>query len=178
MNKCVHNMLMTPWPRVGPQKPDRALVRALAQVYAGGRGELTAVAQYFYNSLLLGGAGLQDLSELFACVSRAEMLHLEKLGQLILQFGGDPRLLSYPNGRPVWWSSGAAGYTGDVQEMLRRAVESERQAVHTYRQLAGRMQGAPKALIERILQDEEHHLELFQRAQGERMQQKNMSSTV
>lgn len=164
MNKCVHNMLMTPWPKVGPQQPNPVLVRALFGAYAGPRGELTAVAEYFYNSLLTGGSGLSNLSELFACVSRTEMVHLEKLGQLILQFGGDPRLLSYANGRPMWWSSGAVTYQGDVPSMLRRAIQGERQACDEYRRLADRMDGAPRALIERIRQDEEHHVELFQRA--------------
>lgn len=167
MNKCVHNMLTTPWPKVGPQKPNPGLVRALFSSYAGAHGELTAITGYFYNSLMTGAAGPNDLSELFACVSRMEMVHLEKLGQLILQFGGDPRLLSYANGWPAWWSSGAVTYGGDASAMLRRAIQSERQACEEYRKLMERMDGAPRALIGRIRQDEEHHLELFQRALGE-----------
>lgn len=167
MNKCVYNMSTAPWPKVGPQKPNPGLVRELFRSYAGAHGELTAITGYFYNSLMTGAAGPSDLSDLFACVSKMEMVHLEKLGQLILQFGGDPRLLSYTNGRPAWWSSGAVSYGGDAAAMLRRAAQSERQACEEYRRLMERMEGAPRALIGRIRQDEEHHLELFQRALGE-----------
>lgn len=160
-------MLMDPWPEVGPQKPNRELVRILFDVYAGQGGELTNIAQYFYNSLRAQQADEAEISELFACVSHTEMLHLRKLGQLILQFGGDPRLLSYRGSRAFWWSSGYVNYNGDIRAMLRRSIAGERQAVQTYQQIAARMEGAPKALIERILQDEVHHIELFQRALGE-----------
>ena len=164
MNNCVHYMLMTPWPVVERQNPNRSLVRELRRVYAGGRGEMTAIAEYFYDSLLLRRAGQEELSELFACVSHTEMTHLQKLGELILAFGGDPRLLSERNGRMAWWSAGAVSYECDASRMLRRAIESERQACAEYRRLETRMEGAPRALIARIRQDEEHHLELFQRA--------------
>ena len=53
MNNCVHNMLMLPWPKVGAQNSNPALVRALFGVYAGAHSELTAASQYFYNSLRL-----------------------------------------------------------------------------------------------------------------------------
>ncbi len=167
MNKCVYNMLMEPWPEVGVQKPDRGLVRILFEVYAGQGGELTNIVQYFYDSLRAQQAGETEISDLFACVSQTEMLHLRKLGQLILQFGGDPRLLSYRGNRAFWWSSGYVNYGGDLRAMLRRAIAGERQAVQTYQQIAGRMEGAPKALMERIVQDEVHHIELFQRTLSE-----------
>lgn len=165
MNKCVHHMLMLPWPGVGPQKADPPLVRALFGLYAGGRSELTAAAQYFYNSLAVGEDA--DLGELFACVAQNEALHLKKLGQLILQYGGHPRLLSYADGRARWWSAGAVRYESGREAMLRQAIAAERETVRRYRQLTGRMGPAPRALIERILQDEAHHIELFQRALGE-----------
>ena len=60
-----------------------------------------------------------------------------------------------------------ASYGGDLRAMLRRAIAGERQAVQTYQQIAGRMEGAPKALMERIVQDEVHHIELFQRTLSE-----------
>ena len=171
MNSRVHHILTDPWPQIGPQQPNPALVRALFPSYAGARGELTATAGYFYNSLLTRDRGL---SELFACVSRDEMRHLEKLGELILQFGGDPRLLSYgAGGRPLWWSSGALPYPREIPVMLRRAIDSERQAIAEYRRLSAHMDGAPRALIERIIRDEEHHIELFQRAQNTAPQPEN-----
>lgn len=174
MNSCVHHILTEPWPQIGPQQPNPALVRALFPSYAGARGELTAITGYFYNSLLTGGRGDRGLSELFACVSRDEMRHLEKLGGLILQFGGDPRLLSYgANGRPLWWSSGVLSYPREIPLMLRQAIDSERQAIAEYRRLSACMDGAPRALIERIIRDEEHHIELFQCAQNTAPQPEN-----
>lgn len=162
MNKTVYRMLNLPWPEVGEQESDRALVRGLFGAYAGAHGELTAVSQYFYNSL----TGEQDaaLADLFALVSQNEMVHLQKLGQLIRLYGGDPRLLSFAGGRPHWWSSGAVSYEKSREKRLRQAIAGEREAVRAYRQLAARMAPQPRALIERIIQDEQHHIELFQRA--------------
>ena len=162
MNKTVYRMLTMPWPEVGALRPDRALVRALFGVYAGAHGELTAVSQYFYNSLTADqGDGLADL---FASVARNEMVHLKKLGQLIGRYGGDPRLVGFAGGRAHWWSAGALRYGQGREKMLRQAVAGEREAVRAYRQLAARMEPQPRALIERIIQDEQHHIELFQRA--------------
>lgn len=167
MHNCVGYVLTAPWPQVGPQSGNRGMVRNLFSVYAGPRGELSAAAQYFYNSLLTAAEQRTDLSELFACVSHSEMLHLQKLGELILAYGGDPRLLSYRGGQPVWWSGGNLRYVNDPARMLREAIAGEREAIATYRALAMQMTPEPRALIERIIADERHHLELFERALGQ-----------
>lgn len=165
MNNCVHNMLMLPWPKVGAQNSNPALVRALFGVYAGAHSELTAASQYFYNSLRLEEDA--DLAELFACIAQNEILHLRRLGELIGRYGGNPKLLSFAGGRPHWWSSGVVSYEKDRDKMLRQAIAGEREAIRAYRQLAARMEEQPRALIERIIQDEQHHIELFQRTLGE-----------
>lgn len=164
MHNCVGYLLTKPWPKVGRQPGDRALVRELFNVYAGPRGELTAITQYFYNALVTGADGLSELSDLFACVARVEMLHLEKLGELIGLYGGDPRLLSYRDARAQWWSSGIVRYGSDPRRMLREALASEREAAAGYRALAAQMAPEPRALIERIIADEQHHAALFERA--------------
>lgn len=164
MNNCVQYLLTVPWPKVGKQPSNRQLVRNLFTIYSGADGELTAFTQYFYNSLVAAADGLEDLSDLFACISQSEMHHLKKLGELILLYGGDPRLLSYRNNRPQWWSGGYVQYTSDPHQMLQQAIASEQASIVAYRAIAEQMAPEPRALIERIIQDERHHLELFQRA--------------
>lgn len=156
------SLLMIGWPQVGPQKPDRAMVRALLGMYAGSRGELTAIAQYMYQNLLCSAAGWIDLGDLFGAAARDSMFHLKRLGHLIVQYGGDPRFLSYPNGRPVWWSPGAVSYQSDPCTMLRDAIEGKRRSIHEYRQIEARMEPEPRALIQRILLNETYYLDLFQ----------------
>ena len=95
------------------------------------------------------------------------MLHLRRVGELIGRYGGNPKLLSFSGGRSHWWSGGAVTYEKDRNKMLRQAIAAERDAIRAYRQLAARMEDQPRALIERIIQDEQHHIELFQRALGD-----------
>lgn len=164
MNKCVNYVLTTPWPKVTSQPNNRPLVRALFSLYAGPESELSSITQYFYDSLLTGADGYPDLSDLFGCVSRTGMIHLEQLGKLILAYGGDPRLLSYRGDRPQWWSSGYLTYGRAPRAMLEQAIAGERRAVEGYRAIAGRMSAEPRAVIQRIIDDERHHIELFERA--------------
>lgn len=164
MHNCVDYLLTTPWPNVGKQPGDRALVRQLFSVYGGPRGQLTAASQYFYNALLTHADGLTDLSDLFACAAHAETRHLEKLGELILLYGGDPRLLSYRSSQPQWWSGGNVRYVSDPRVMLRDALSLEREMAAAYRALAAQMAAAPRALMERMQADVQHHIALFERA--------------
>lgn len=161
MNNYDPNLLSIGWPRVGSQKPDRAMVRSLFGVYAGNRGELTHITQYFYNSLLCAADDLIDLSDLFGSACRDAMFHLKRLGQLIVQYGGDPRLISYQNARQVWWTSGTLHYQSDPCAMLRRAIELTQHIIQEYHQIAARMEPAPRTVIQRILLDQEHYLDLF-----------------
>ena len=162
MDQCVHNMLMLPWPGIGPQKPNPALVRTLFGAYAGTHGEWTAVAQATYAGLITETD--TRLSDLFFCVAQDDLLHFKKLGRLIIQYGGNPKLLSYTGRQAHWWSAGAVAYNREPQALLRQQIAMKREAVQFYKQLIARMEPAPQAVIQRILQDETHHIELFQRA--------------
>ena len=162
MCKYDPNLLSIGWPKIGPQAPDRAMVRTLFGLYAGRRGALTQITQYFYNSLICAADDLLELSDVFGSASRDAMFHLKRLGQLIIQYGGDPRLLSYQNGRANWWGAGCVQYQGDPCVMLRHAIQITRQAIHEYRGIEARMEPEPRTLIQRILLDQEHYLDLFQ----------------
>ncbi len=169
MNRsCAPYVLPAPYPAPADEmKPDPAIARRLLAAYAGGISELTAVGQYFYNSLLAPLAGARAVGDLFACISRVEMHHLELIGELIIAYGGDPGFLSYqPNGYTVWWSGGNLSYDKPPAKMLQNAIASERAAIADYRRTLSYMTDAPSAcaLIERIIADEEHHITLFHAA--------------
>lgn len=167
-HSCAPYMLPAPYPAPASEiKPNPAVARRLLAAYAGSGGELTAVGQYFYNSLLAPVAGARAVGDLFACVSRVEMHHLELLGELILAYGGDPGFLAYqPNGRTAWWSGSYLSYDKQPAKMLKNAIAGEQAAIADYRRTLSYMQDAPsaRALLERIIADEEHHITLFNAA--------------
>lgn len=169
MDNHVNYLLTKPWPHVGRQPGDRALVRSLFSLYAGPQSMLTAAAQYFYDSLLLDACGEHLLSECTDCLSQTARLHLQKLGQLIVQYGGDPRLLSYYNGSPQWWSGGRLHYTTQPDTILQEAIVGEQERQRACQSLASRMAPIPRALLERIMLDQSHHIDLLEHILHDRM---------
>lgn len=158
---CTKYILSDPYPKIPQQKPDNEAARQLLGQYAGEHGELTAVLQYVYNSQLAPIAGAQAIGELFHCISLVEMRHLELLGDLILAYGGDPGYLYYPTpSRTAWWTGSNVIYAKQPQRMLRDAIASEERAIASYRHTTSRLPAA-KALLQRIIADEEHHIALF-----------------
>lgn len=160
---CSSYLLPEPYPVVGAVRPDPQIVRRLLEEYAGGNGALTAITQYFYNGLLAPTAGQPALGDLFSCVSMVEMQHMRQLAMLILAYGGDPRLLSYGRGgRPMWWTGANVSYTNDPALMLRSAINAERAAILSYRRTLSMLREEDaRALLERLIADEEHHIALF-----------------
>lgn len=156
------NLLSIGWPRIGPQPPDRNMVRTLFSLYAGPAGALTQITQYLYNVLLCTAAEQLEASDLFGSASRDCMFHLKRLGQMIAHYGGDPRFLNFQGNRPQWWTAGAVHYQQDLCAMLRRAIALTRQSITAYEDIAKRMEPEPRAVIQRILLDQNHYLDLFE----------------
>lgn len=156
-------VITLPYPEVPPQKTDAAAVKRILTAYAGPVSEMTAVTQYLYFHLIALMQGQTAVSDAFSCIAMTEMEHLNCLGKLITAFGGDPAYRCFQtNGKPVWWSGNLVSYPKQIPQMLRQAVASEQAAVREYRQLAKSLDGPAKKLIERIIMDEEHHIDLFQ----------------
>ena len=161
---CEGYILRQSYPPVVPGRCDRALVRRLFSAYGGQDGEMTAIVQYFYNSLITGMQGENEISHLFSCISQVEMHHLRLLGQLILAYGGDPGLLSFRGDRKIWWSGDFVHHLKQSDRMLREAIAGEQAAIRDYGSLLKLMpDDGNRAVIERILTDEHHHAALLNR---------------
>lgn len=161
--RCANFVLNTPYPKLENIEPDAEAARRLLSGYAGSESELTAITQYFYNSLLAPLMGSPALGDLFACVSRVEMYHLELLGQLILAYGGDPGYLAYGRGgRTAWWTGAFVCYEKAPAKMLQNAIRDEQAAIENYRKTLTYLKNKSAcSLIARMIADEEHHIALF-----------------
>lgn len=163
-NKCCKYILNIPYPDVPLFRPDSNAVRLLLNDYSGPDGELSGVTQYLYNQLICAKQRQMEISEVFACVSMTEMHHLEILGKLILAYGGDPVFLYFPSGmHSVWWNGGLLSYNKSIYQMLKDAIESEKNAIKSYREsIQALANPSVSDVLERIIKDEEHHVELFE----------------
>lgn len=141
---------------------DYKTLRVISPAYAGGRGELTAVLQYVYQSILLERFGKKEMGKTVLSIAINEMHHLELLGTAITLLGAPPAFtacLPYPIG---YYSASNVNYTKTPCEMIEADIAAESNAIADYRKILGCILNEPlKALIERIIEDEELHLAAF-----------------
>ena len=94
----------------------------------------------------------------------AEMMHLQKLGELICLLGGSLDFTAkQPNGRPRMWTPEYLTLPGHPGKMLLAGIESEKGAISQY-QMHRKLIQDPyvDALLSRIILDEEYHIMILQ----------------
>lgn len=150
------------YPSLDGIKEDYKTLRVISPAYAGGRGELTAVLQYVYQSILLERLGKKEMSKTVLSIAITEMHHLELLGSAITLLGAPPAFtacLPYPIG---YYSASNVNYAKTPCEMIEADIAAESNAIEDYRKILIRISNEPlAALIERIIEDEELHLATF-----------------
>lgn len=148
-----------PEPRV--VGPNHYYATILLEDYAGIVSEMTAINQYFYHYLTFDKK-YEELAELEECIAIIEMYHLELLGKTIQLLGVAPEFRTLTNNHTVYWNASYVYYGQDVCDRLAADIAAEKMAIQNYR-LHQQLIGDPyiKELLERIIMDEQHHLQLF-----------------
>lgn len=90
----------------------------------------------------------------------AEMMHLQKLGELIHLLGGKVCFVSrQPGGRQWMWSPECLAIPENFDKMLLADIESERAAINQYQMHIKRIQDTyVNDVLCRIIKDEEYHI--------------------
>lgn len=155
--------LNLPYPAIKTEGRNPYFAALLMQDYAGRNSEMTAINQYFYQHLIVTDEN-RRLAETLECISIVEMHHLHILGELIVLLGGNPQFRT-DGRRGYYWRGDYVSYTQNIRRFLENNITAERNAISAYkiryRQITD--DGVRKNL-ERIILDEEHHIELFEHA--------------
>jgi len=153
--------LPAPYPEPRVVRPNQYYAMLLLEDYAGAVSEMTAINQYFYHYLTFEEKH-DDIAELEECVSIIEMYHLELLGKTIRLLGVAPEYRTITNNRVIYWNASFVYYGQGICDRLAADIAAERMAIQNYRQHQ-QLIGDPyiKELLERIIMDEQHHLQLF-----------------
>ncbi len=123
--------------------------------------EISAVSLYFYNSVVLKEHH-GDIGKIFHKISMVEMRHLDIFATLAHQLGANPRLWSYKGRNLSYWTPGCNQYPCKLLPLLQNALQSENKAIMKYREQADCIQDPYiVALLDRIILDEQHHVEIF-----------------
>lgn len=152
-----------PLPPIRIERKNPEYARLLLADYAGKDGELTASTQYLYQHLITGQTHRQLAKDLIR-ISISEMHHMERLGKLIVLLGGNPLLRTCPVGGCSFWEGCYVSPTQEVTKFLEENIRGEKAAIANYRQRIRQIQDRYiQAVLERIIQEEEGHIEIFQK---------------
>ncbi len=141
---------------------DAVTLRMLAPYYAGRDGELTAILQYVYQSVVFSETGKKEFARALVQIAVEEMHHLELLATMIAKLGAPPVFTACPPYPVGYYSAACVNYTRSPRQMLCADICAEENAVSGYENVLCRIKNAPvAAVITRILEDEKKHLKTF-----------------
>ncbi len=152
-----------PYPPVKVQAADAACAKTMLENAGGITSEMTAVAQYLYNSTVLREE-CPKAAEYFHKIAVVEMRHIGTFFQLACLLGADPRLWSCSGNQTIYWDPAWAFYSRDLPVILNRSASNEAKTIGEYRRQAASLPDPYiKAILERFILDEEKHLLIFRR---------------
>lgn len=152
-------MLPLPYPPIQVWDKNQEYADLLSCDYCGSVSELSAITQYINNEnrlCLVDCAFARTLLE----IAMAEMMHLQKLGELIQLLGGEVSFSAVqPNGSRIMWSPDFLSLSRNTQKMLWADIQAEKDAIAQYRAHMGRIKDrCVNAVLQRIIKDEEYHI--------------------
>lgn len=152
-----------PYPTMEGIAANACMLRAVSPAYAGREGEMTAILQYVYQSILLGACGEEETAGVLLSIAVTEMHHLQILGTLISKLGAPPVFTACPPYPVGYYSASCVNYAKSPAAMLEADLYGERKAVEEYRKMLGKLSDPRvSAVIERIIEDELVHIKTIE----------------
>lgn len=157
-----------PYPETRVREKNRAYADLLSIDYCGGVSEMTAITQYINNENRLSCQKC-PVAKTILGIAMAEMIHLQKLGELIFLLGGNIDFVAkYQGGKTRMWTPEGVSVTDDLWKMLLSDIEAEKDAIHQYRTHMKMINDEfVNAVLARIIKDEEYHIMLLQALKNE-----------
>lgn len=118
----------------------------------GAVSELSAITQYIHSEILLSGENC-EVAKVVLGIAMAEMIHLQKLGQMVELLGGklDYRVMKNQRNAVNWTTEGIASEKGAIAQYQKHLQMIK--DLHV------------RKMIARIMKDEEYHIFLLQSCQ-------------
>lgn len=151
-----------PYPPIQVSGRNQAYADLLGVDYCGAVSELSAITQYINNENRISYEKCAMARTLLG-IAVAEMMHLQKLGELIVLLGGNIDFTAkLRNGKRKMWTPEYLNIPENVKRMLLADVEAEREAIRQYEMHIQMIADqCVNAVLERIIKDEEYHIMLL-----------------
>lgn len=156
-------MVELPYPPIQVRNKNQAYASLLSVDYCGAVSELSAVTQYINNENRLCGENC-TVAKVLLGIAMAEMMHLQKLGELICLLGGSIDFVARgQNGRARMWTPEYLVIPENPRKMLLADIEAESEAIKQYQMHINMIKDdCVNAVLKRIIKDEEYHIMLLQ----------------
>lgn len=151
-----------PYPPIKVRGVNRCYAELLAFDYCGAVSEMTAITQYINNENRLSCERC-SMAKTILGIAMAEMMHLQKLGELIYLLGGNVcYTVKSRNGRQRLWTPEYLTIPEKAEKMLLADIEAEKAAIEQYRAHMREISDeCVNAVLRRIIVDEEYHIMLL-----------------
>ena len=156
-------MIEWPYPPIQVQEKNQAYANLLSNDYCGAVSELSAITQYINNENRISSEKC-SMAKTILGIAMAEMMHLQKLGELIYLLGGNVDYTAkMQNGCSQMWTPKYLTIPENPRDMLIADIEAEKDAIRQYKMHIGMIcDSAVNAVLARIIKDEEYHIILLQ----------------
>ncbi len=151
-----------PYPQIQVREKNPSYANLLSIDYCGTVSEMSAITQYINNENRLSGERCPVAKTLLG-IAMAEMMHLQKLGELIVLLGGNISFVAkYRNGGAKMWTPEYLKIPENLKGMLLSDIEAEKGAIAQYEAHMRMMKDdCVNAVLARIIKDEEYHIMLL-----------------
>lgn len=150
-----------PYPNPAVERPNIEYAKILSQTYAGNISEETAIHLYFFQAMILKEK-YPDISFMLKKIAIVEMHHLALLGETIKLLGLTPKYEAYQNNTAFPWQTRLVNYEENLKKILEIDITEETMTIQNYEiQKVSINDKYVQNLIERIIEDEYLHLNLF-----------------
>lgn len=158
-----------PYPETKVRGRNRNYADLLSVDYCGFVSEMSAITQYINNENRISFERCA-LARTLLGIAMAEMMHLQKLGELIVLLGGNVDFSAKTrNGRPKLWTPEYLTIPENIDKMLIADIEAEKEAIRQYEMHINMIDDdCVNAVLKRIILDEEYHIMLLKALRGER----------
>ncbi len=156
-------MVDLPYPAIQVKERNRAYANMLSVDYCGAVSEMSAITQYINNENRLS-CDKCPMAKTILGIAMAEMIHLQKLGELIFLLGGQVDFVAkQQNGRQRMWTPEYLAIPEHAGKMILADIEAEKAAISQYRMHINMIKDScVNAVLARIIKDEEYHIMILQ----------------
>lgn len=156
-------MMELPYPELQVTGQNLKYANLLTMDYCGGVSEMTAITQYINHESRMSGQRCA-LAKVILGIAMAEMIHLQKLAELIWSLGGSVDFVArQQNGQQRMWTPSSVKTSDNIEKMIQQDIEGERGAIQQYKMHMQMIQDIHvNRVLHRIIQDEEYHIMLLQ----------------